>query len=50
MARLVSRLCGASEGRQAVAFEPGSVACLERRDEGAWALAWMIRPELVPGD
>jgi hypothetical protein len=28
-----------------VAYQPGSVACLEQGEEG-WILAWMLRPEL----
>jgi phosphohistidine phosphatase len=28
-----------------LAFEPGSMACLERDAAGHWALLWMLRPE-----
>jgi phosphohistidine phosphatase len=45
--RLVSRLCTGEEEPQVVAFAPGSVACLERRDGAGFSVAWMIRPELV---
>ncbi|UCE84916.1 MAG: phosphohistidine phosphatase SixA [Deltaproteobacteria bacterium] len=47
MARLASHLVGAREDRGAVAFQPGGVACLERAGDGTWAIAWMLRPELL---
>ncbi|MBL4614083.1 MAG: hypothetical protein JKY27_04320 [Magnetovibrio sp.] len=28
-------------------FEAGSIACLERGEGGAWALAWMQRPNML---
>ena len=49
MGRFVSRLLSGEEDRLAVAFKPGSVVCLERDQEGGWALQWMVRPELVGG-
>lgn len=49
MGRLVSLLVTGSEDAGAVAFQPGSVACLERGDAGQWTLAWMLRPELLAG-
>jgi phosphohistidine phosphatase len=53
MGKLTSQLLYGSESADAVAFQPGSVACLERGDEGGWTLAWMLRPELLadgPGE
>jgi phosphohistidine phosphatase len=47
LGKLVSRLCEVGLGRELVVFSPGSVVCLERRDEGSWAVAWMIRPEIT---
>jgi phosphohistidine phosphatase len=47
MGRLASRLLSQGARADAVAFRPGSVACLERGAEGNWTLAWMIRPELL---
>jgi len=46
MGRLVSRLVAGSEDAGVVAFAPGSVVCLERAD-GAWTVAWMVRPALL---
>ena len=47
MGRLASRLVSPGGEQDAVAFQPGSVVCLERGAEGSWSLAWMIRPELL---
>ena len=50
MAGLVSRLVAGREDAGLVAFEPGSVVCLQRTDEHAWTIAWMLRPRLLAGD
>lgn len=51
MDRLAARcLTGAEDGAR-IAFEPGSVLCLERvdGDDGtSWALAWFVRPSMLP--
>lgn len=47
MGKLVSRLVRARKEIPVVAYQPGSVACLERTDEGDWSIIWMIRPELI---
>ncbi len=47
MARLVTRLVAKSDDGITVAYLPGSLVCLERDEEGAWAIAWMLRPELM---
>ncbi len=44
MARAVSWLLTGRD-EPLVAYQPGSVACLEQGEEG-WILAWMLRPEL----
>ncbi len=48
MGRLVARLTAGAEAAEIAAFRPGSVACLERAENGGWTLAWMLRPELLP--
>ena len=48
MARLASRLVAGREDAAVAAFQPGSVVCLERTDQRRWAIAWMVRPELLP--
>lgn len=47
MARLVARLVTGKDDGSVVAYRPGSVVCLERDEDGPWAIAWMLRPELV---
>ncbi len=47
MARLVTRLVTKSDGGRIVVYLPGSLVCLERDEDGAWAIAWMLRPELM---
>lgn len=47
LGKLTSFLLTGDETAVQVAFEPGSAVCLERDESGAWALAWMVRPELL---
>jgi phosphohistidine phosphatase len=47
LGRLVSLLLVSDPDRPLLAFQPGSMACLEQDAEGQWVLAWMIRPELL---
>jgi phosphohistidine phosphatase len=50
MARLASRLIAGREDADVVAFRPGSVLCLERTEQRGWTIAWMLRPDLLPGE
>ncbi len=47
MARLASRLVAGREEPALVAYQPGSLVCLESGAGGGWTLAWMLRPELL---
>lgn len=47
LARLVSHLVNGDDGPLIVAFQPGSVVCLERIKDEQWVINWMIRPELL---
>ncbi len=47
MAKCVARLAAGDGAAALVGFRPGSVVCLERDDGGAWAIAWMMRPDLL---
>ena len=47
MGRLVTHLVAKSDDGTTVAYLPGSLVCLERDEDGAWAIAWMLRPELM---
>lgn len=49
MARFASTLVTQREQPWICNYEPGSVACLERNETGAWALGWMLRPALFNG-
>ncbi len=49
MGRFVSRLLSGRADPPMVSYRPGSVVCLERDQEGAWTLQWMVRPELIEG-
>lgn len=48
MARLATLLLAGREEPPTVAFRPCGMVCLEA-DGGTWAVAWMIRPELLGG-
>ena len=47
MARLVTHLVTDSDDGTTVAYRPGSLVCLERGEDESWAIAWMLRPELM---
>ncbi len=50
MAKLASRLVTGNEDETVVHFKPGSVACLERGENGGgWTVSWFVRPELLGG-
>lgn len=46
MGRLGGMLVCGNRDLSLVAFKPGTLACLERDDQGRWSLAWVLRPEL----
>ena len=47
MGKMAAYLLSGNGSSQFVAFEPGSMLCLERDESGRWAIAWMLRPELL---
>lgn len=47
MSRLVSLLVAQDPDRPMMAYEPGSVVCLELDSDGLWQIDWMIRPHLL---
>ena len=47
LGRLAALLLASNPDRQLLAFQPGSMACVEKEAEGRWVLAWMLRPELL---
>ena len=48
MARLVSYLITCEANQPLVAYQPGSVVCLEQDEGMNWQIQWMIRPDCVP--
>lgn len=50
MARLVALLVAGDADRPVVAYQPGSIVCLESDADGGWVIDWMIRPELLQQD
>ncbi len=50
MSTLASRLVTGDEDETVVHFKPGSVACIERGENGdGWTVPWFLRPELLGG-
>ncbi|MGA8656901.1 MAG: phosphohistidine phosphatase SixA [Chthoniobacterales bacterium] len=47
LGKLVALLVTGSEENEIVEFHFGSVVCIERREDGNWKVAWMIRPALL---
>lgn len=48
--KLVARFVTGNEDESVVHFQPGTVACLERGDNGGgWTVAWVIGPDLMGG-
>lgn len=47
--RMAALLVTGREEPPVVAFLPGSAACLERDAAGRWAIAMMLRPDLLAG-
>ena len=48
MSKMVSRLVTGDEDETVVHFKPGSVARLERGENGGgWTVTWFLRPELL---
>jgi phosphohistidine phosphatase len=47
MAKLVSHLVTGDESQTLVAYQPGSIVCLELIEKDNWQINWMLRPELL---
>lgn len=48
MNRMVSVLTAGSDEAGVVAFEPGTIVCLDETEDG-WSVEWMVRPSLLGG-
>lgn len=47
LSRLASLLLCGNQDVNIVDFKMGGVVCLGRRDDGTWAVEWMIPPEVI---
>jgi phosphohistidine phosphatase len=47
LAKLAAHLVVGDEAQLLVAFQPGTVVCVEHADGARWVIDWMIRPELL---
>jgi phosphohistidine phosphatase len=46
LGKLAAVLVTGNENGSVVTFTPGTVVCLQRHEDGGYAVAWMLRPEL----
>jgi phosphohistidine phosphatase len=47
LAYLTSLLVAGNQTANVIAFDAGSIACLNRSDPGQWQIEWMLTPELL---
>ncbi|MFV1997814.1 MAG: phosphohistidine phosphatase SixA [Acidiferrobacterales bacterium] len=47
LAKLATLLLTSHEQPAIITFTPGTVACLERNEDGHWSLKWLLSPELM---
>lgn len=47
LGKLASTLLAGSDAKNLVAFRQGGVVCLQRSEDKAWQVAWMVAPELL---
>jgi phosphohistidine phosphatase len=48
LAYLASLLVSGKDAADVIAFDAGSIACLNRSDPGRWQIEWMITPKILP--
>lgn len=49
MAKLAALLLCKSSSDPMIEFTPATIVCLNRDDEGAWSLEWMVNPDMMDG-
>jgi len=47
MSRMVSLLITGEAVVPIASYDPGSVVCLDKGENGTWTICWMLRPELL---
>jgi phosphohistidine phosphatase len=50
LGRLASLLLCGSADKDTISFRMAGIVCLRRDDSGAWALQWMLTPEIIVGE
>jgi phosphohistidine phosphatase len=48
LSKLAAQLLTGDTSREIVAFRNGGIVCLEKEENGNWAIQWAITPEIVP--
>ncbi len=48
LARLAGLLLVGNKDKNVIDFQMGGLVCLRRGEAGAWAVAWMLIPEIIP--
>jgi phosphohistidine phosphatase len=48
LAYLASLLVSGKDAADVIAFDAGSITCLNRSDAGRWQIEWMITPKILP--
>jgi len=47
LGKLASSLLTGSESKNLVAFRQGGVVCLQRNEDQAWQVAWVVTPDIL---
>ena len=47
LGKLVTHLLTGKDEPEMIAYQPGSVVCLEKNENGQWHINWIMRPELL---
>ncbi len=50
LSKLVSLLITGREDEEIARFTTGGIFCLERNEEGRWAILWALRPDMIIAD
>jgi len=48
MEKLASYLLCGNENARLVLFRYGAIVCLDQKEDQAWAVRWILTPEMIP--
>jgi phosphohistidine phosphatase len=48
LSKLAAQLLTGDKSREIVAFRNSGIVCLEKEENGSWAIRWVITPEVIP--